>query len=172
MQKRQAGNTAYFCMQANPRNAFNPYGAFRGFVSMQRCDACYFSHFCICHDHKLRYSSLYGYHRKGTSANAWVSTRVRTAPRPSVIQRPLGYWALPTGSTTHHRTRYVMAFRPLYLHWRSAFPYFCCLRAPNALVCGSNVAPLSVWLWFRPSRFGGPTERPCQVLHLVCAIPL
>ena len=33
-------------------------------------------------------------------------------------------------SPDNRRTRYVMAYRSLYLHWRSAFTYFCCLRAP------------------------------------------
>ena len=33
-------------------------------------------------------------------------------------------------SPDNRRTRCVMAYRSLYLHWRSAFTYFCCLRAP------------------------------------------
>lgn len=34
-------------------------------------------------------------------------------------------------SPDNRRTRCVMAYRSLFLHWRSAFTYFCCLRAPD-----------------------------------------
>ena len=55
-------------------------------------------------------------------------------------------------SPDNRRTRCVMAYRSLYLHWRSAFTYFCCLRAPDCACCVAPCISRHVWAFIGHTR--------------------
>ena len=75
-------------------------------------------------------------------------------------------------SPDNRRTRCVMAYRSLYLHWRSAFTYFCCLRAPDCACVRLHAYGLrSVHV---PAALGASCvhESRCSLFHMLLCLSI
>ena len=68
---------------------------------MQGHDACFFSHYCICHNQELCCSSLYGYHRKGIPAHTNLMQGACTYC-PSPICYSTSVWLSGAAYGLHH----------------------------------------------------------------------
>lgn len=75
-------------------------------------------------------------------------------------------------SPDNRRTRCVMAYRSLYLHWRSAFTYFYCLRAP-ACAC-VRLQAYGLRCVHVPAALGAACvhESRCSLFHMLLCLSI